>query len=379
MSLRDAFCPARPPCHVSVCPLAAFSKYALMITSFAHNRQSDPRRYAAMGSSTRDKILHVTVVSPDGEVVLNAKFDQPATISIGRGDDCDIRLEQFGKKLSRWHAVVLHDGTDWEFYNLGVNGSYEGGQKVDAVVLREAKVIRLGQHGPIVRFKFSDPVAESTADPTTELDRVPLDDDVTTWIRQIRAGSEEAAQRLWDRYFDDIIDVARNSLRDTSRRVHDEEDVAIVAFRSLLAGISAGRFQGLDHREQLWRLLMVITTRKAAALIERDQSQKRGGGDVRGDSAMSDDNTVPLESRKDDRGFDRLVSEQPAPDIAALVADETRQLMASLDDELSQQIAMLKMEGYTHDEIATKLNVTSRTVERRIKQIREQWQHLVDE
>jgi RNA polymerase sigma factor (sigma-70 family) len=359
----------------------------VMITSFRAddveaNRQATPPFQQAMGNSTQGKVLQITAVSPDGEVILRAKYDSPTTISMGRGVDCDLLFDQFGKKLSRCHAVVLHDGTDWEFYNLGMNGSYESGEKVDSVILRDSNVIRLGKRGPIVQFKFVQPLEDpSTEDPSTEIE-VDLEEDVTTWIRQIRSGDDEAAQRLWDRYFDDILEVARNSLRDSSRRVQDEEDVAIVAFRSLLAGIAAGRFKGLDHREQLWRLLMVITTRKAAALIERDQRQKRGGGDVRGDSAFlgNEEKTIPgqEDSSTLEPGFDGLRSDSPTPDIAAVVADETRQLIASLDDELAQNVAVLKMEGYTHDEIAKKLSCTTRTVERRIKQIREQWQHMAD-
>jgi RNA polymerase sigma factor (sigma-70 family) len=346
-----------------------------MITSFA-TVPSHSKRCQSMGSSA-DKILQVTVVSPDGEVVVREKFEHPTTVSFGRGVDCDIRLENYGKKLSRCHAVLIHDGTEWEFYNLGINGSYESGKQIDSAVLDGSRVIRLGKRGPIIQFKFKEPPLPTDQDTDTAEDTEDgsgFDEGVTDWIRQIKAGDEEAAQRLWDRYADDIVEVARNSLRDSSRRVHDEEDVAIVAFRSLLAGISAGRFKGLDRREQLWRLLMVITTRKAAALIDRDLRQKRGGGNVRGDSAM-----VTGGSSQPDPGFDRLESENPTPDLAAIVADETQQLIASLDDELAQRVAVLKMEGYTHEEIAKQLQCTTRTVERRIKQIREHWQHLVDE
>ena len=77
-------------------------------------------------------------------------------------------------------------------------------------------------------------------------------------------------------------------------------------------------------------------------------------------------------------GFDRLPSEKPTPLVAAAIADEAQNLLASLD-ETSQQIAALKMEGYTHDEVAEKLGVNVRTVERRLKAIREQWQKIVDE
>lgn len=120
---------------------------------------------------------------------------------------------------------------------------------------------------------------------------------------------------------------------------------------------------------------MVITTRKAAAAIEKDHRQKRGGGDVRGDSAVM----LPENEGSVDGGFDRLASENPAPDIAAVMADQTRQLLASLPDETAQRVAALKIEGFTHQEIADKLNVNTRTVERRLKQIRELWQKILSD
>ena len=199
--------------------------------------------------------------------------------------------------------------------------------------------------------------------------------DVTRLIKKVRLGDEAAAQELWDKYSERIVEVARRSLKDSSRRVQDEEDVAVIAFKSLLAGITGGRFPELDHRDQLWRLLMVITTRKAAAAIEKDHRQKRGGGDVRGDSAvMVSENEGSVLG-----GFDGLASENPAPDIAAVMADQTQQLLASLPDETAQKVAALKIEGFTHQEIADKLDITTRTVERRLKQIRELWQKILSD
>ncbi|MGZ0171082.1 MAG: ECF-type sigma factor [Planctomycetales bacterium] len=238
--------------------------------------------------------------------------------------------------------------------------------------------MRLGTRGPILQFMLRDPGVRQDADshvlhedPSSSRDA----SDVTGLIQRVRTGDEIAAQELWNRYSEQIVEVARRSLKDSSRRVQDEEDVAIIAFKSLLAGITAGRFPELDHRDQLWRMLMVITTRKAEAAIEKDHRQKRGGGDVRGDSAVmlhENDSSVL-------GGFDRLASENPAPDIAAVLADQTQQLLASLPDETAQRVAALKIEGFTHQEIADKLDVNTRTVERRLKQIRELWQKILSD
>jgi RNA polymerase sigma factor (sigma-70 family) len=320
--------------------------------------------------------LKVTAVSDGGDVVFQQEFRPPETVSIGRSSESDITLKDQGGKISRCHAVLLHDGECWEYYNLGVNGTYANGEKVDTLIIEHGSVVRLGKRGPILQFMLRNPGARQNAE-SHVLDEDPSvsreASDVTGIIRKVCEGSEDAAQELWNRYSEQIVEVARRSLKDSSRRVQDEEDVAVIAFKSLLAGMTAGRFPELDHRDQLWRLLVVITTRKAAAAIEKDLRQKRGGGDVRGDSAVMNRG----KGGSGLRGFDRLESENPSPDIAAVMADQTRKLLASLPDETAQRIAALKIEGFTHQEIADELHVNTRTVERRLKQIRELWQKIL--
>ncbi len=322
--------------------------------------------------------LKVTVVSNEGDVIFQQEFSPPETVSIGRSSESDVALKEQSGKISRCHAVLLHDGHYWEYYNLGVNCTYANGEKVDTLIVEAGSVVRLGKRGPILQFMLRDPGSKQTADSHVldeGPDGSPDGSEVTRLIKNVRQGDEAAAQELWNKYSERIVEVARRSLKDSSRRVQDEEDVAVIAFKSLLAGITAGRFPELDHREQLWRLLMVITTRKAAAAIEKDHRQKRGGGDVRGDSAvMNQENEGSVLG-----GFDGLASQKPSPDIAAVMADQTQKLLASLPDETAQRVAALKIEGFTHQEIADKLKINTRTVERRLKQIRELWQKILSD
>lgn len=330
------------------------------------------------GTASPMQRLKVTVVSNEGDVIFQQEFRPPDTVSIGRSSDSDVTLKDQGGKISRCHAVLLHDGQCWEYYNLGVNGTYANGEKVDTLFVEPGTVVRLGKRGPILQFMLRDPGSKQSKESHVleeDPDGSNNASDVTGLIKQVRSGDESAAQELWDKYSERVVEVARRSLKDSSRRVQDEEDVAVIAFKSLLAGITAGRFPELDHRDQLWRLLMVITTRKAAAAIEKDHRQKRGGGDVRGDSAL-----IARENEDSVRGgFDRLASGKPSPDIAAIMADQTQQLLTSLPDETAQRIAALKIEGFTHQDIADRLEINTRTVERRLKQIRELWQKILNE
>jgi hypothetical protein len=53
---------------------------------------------------------------------------------------------------------------------------------------------------------------------------------VTRWLAELKAGDPAAAQRLWARYFADLVRLARARLRQAPRAAEDEEDVALSAF-----------------------------------------------------------------------------------------------------------------------------------------------------
>jgi DNA-directed RNA polymerase specialized sigma24 family protein len=55
------------------------------------------------------------------------------------------------------------------------------------------------------------------------------------------------------------------------------------------------------------------------------------------------------------------------------MADECRRLLDCLGDDELRAIALWKMEGYSNDEIAGKLDCTPRTVGRRLQFIRQIW------
>src|SRR5207249_11665632 len=107
-------------------------------------------------------------------------------------------------------------------------------------------------------------------------------DSVTDWIASLKAGDADAAQKLWQRYFESLVRLARGRLRGAPRAMADEEDVALSAFDSFVRGAARGRYPRLDDREDLWRLLVVITERKALDQARHERQQKRGGGKVVG-------------------------------------------------------------------------------------------------
>jgi DNA-directed RNA polymerase specialized sigma24 family protein len=186
---------------------------------------------------------------------------------------------------------------------------------------------------------------------------------VTALIQQLEAGDHEAAQPLWECYYPRLVEQARKHLRGTSRRVADEEDVALSAFDSFCRGAEQGRFPRLADRDGLWALLVLITARKAADYAARERRLKRGAGQVRGDSALT-----PPEG--EGGGFDQVAGDDPAPDLVALLAEEFESLLQRLGDGPLRSIAVWRLEGYDNAEIAARLGHSEVTVRRRLRLIR---------
>jgi DNA-directed RNA polymerase specialized sigma24 family protein len=60
--------------------------------------------------------------------------------------------------------------------------------------------------------------------------------------------------------------------------------------------------------------------------------------------------------------------------LAAIAAEECRRLLELLGDADLRALALAKMEGYTDDEIANQLGCARRTVQRRLRLIRQLWE-----
>jgi DNA-directed RNA polymerase specialized sigma24 family protein len=190
---------------------------------------------------------------------------------------------------------------------------------------------------------------------------------VTHWIGQLKAGDREAAQRLWERYFQRLVGLARKKLRGAKRQAADEEDVALSAFDTFCRGAEHGRFPRLDDRDNLWSVLVLLTARKAWHLVRDEARYKRGGKLVPLADTPSPD--------KEEASLDRLLGREPTPEFAAQVAEEYQLLLTRLEDKELETVAMWKMEGYTSEEIAAKLDCTVRTIERKLRIIRGLWEH----
>jgi DNA-directed RNA polymerase specialized sigma24 family protein len=190
---------------------------------------------------------------------------------------------------------------------------------------------------------------------------------VTRWVAALKAGDAAAAQPLWERYHRRLVGLARRKLESSRRRGADEEDVVQNAFHSFFRGVAGGRFPRLDDRDNLWRLLVVITARKALDQVAHEHSQRRGG------CAAAAGPRMPPGGEGSDSALEQVVGDEPTPAFAAQVAEECRRLLDRLGDDGLRRVAVWKMEGFTNDEIAAKLGRSRRTVTLKLEAIRAIW------
>ncbi|MDR2116036.1 MAG: hypothetical protein LBP87_06620 [Planctomycetaceae bacterium] len=194
-----------------------------------------------------------------------------------------------------------------------------------------------------------------------------MSEQVSNWVLHLADGNEEIARQIWDEYFGRLVRLARRKLDGMPLRDVDEEDVALSAMNSFYHGMIQQKFGNIKNREDLWKLLVTITARKAAAKLRRHYARKRGGGGIRGESVFG---------QKDEpnrNGIGNVLGTEPTPELALAVAENCQILLDKLGDKTLRQIALMTLEGHRTEEIAVKLGCVRRTVERKIERIREIW------
>ncbi len=177
---------------------------------------------------------------------------------------------------------------------------------------------------------------------------------ITRLIRAVQDGSSSAVRPLFSAYFDRLVRLARKRLRNLPGLTGYDEDLALRSFHSVYQRLrDPARPLDLAGRDDLWRLLAARTISRAIDLIRRHRP-----GEAPGDQDLT-----------------QLLTREPTPEEAADAADECRRLLDALREPELRQIALWKVEGYTNEEIAARLDCVPRTVERKVSRIRLLWKH----
>lgn len=192
---------------------------------------------------------------------------------------------------------------------------------------------------------------------------------VTSWLRLLEQGDDDAAQRLWDRYSSEMHKVAQRRMHRLKQRdIVDEEDVVVGAFAAVCLAARKGQLQTVLNRTDLWGLMVVATLQKIGQRVQYTEAGKRQA-----------DKLIRQADGLDEFGsrLERVACDADGPQSEAVHAERVEQLMARLPNPDLRALAILKLAGHTNDEIAKELGFTRRTIQRMLNLIRISWDDLL--
>src|SRR5262245_2236059 len=176
-------------------------------------------------------------------------------------------------------------------------------------------------------------------------------------MARLRAGDEEAAAVVFNRFARQLVRLAQSQFASGLRPRADAEDIVQSVYRSFFTRQGRGQFHLFDW-DSLWGLLTVITVRKCANRLKYLRRECRDLG-----------REVPLEDAggPEARGWQALARE-PSPPEAAILAETVEELMRGLDDRERTMLA-LSLQGYTVQEVSPQVGRSERTVQRLLERV----------
>jgi RNA polymerase sigma-70 factor (ECF subfamily) len=176
-------------------------------------------------------------------------------------------------------------------------------------------------------------------------------DSIPALAQRLRSGDPRAAEEVFARYAQQLIQVADRHLnRKMAGRV-DGEDVIQSVFRTFFRRNVQGEFQ-INSSPQIWRLLVKITVRKAHAMARYHTAGVR---DI-GAESPDGENAWLLAA----------ASHEPGPEEAVILVDQIEVMLRGLPESYYRVLEM-RLHGESVIEIAAELGVSRQTVYRALE------------
>ncbi len=176
-----------------------------------------------------------------------------------------------------------------------------------------------------------------------------------------RRGDSEAVSVLVRQYSSRLMAVAGNLLSAQVRRRVDHEDIVQSALFTFFRRVEQGEFDIRDP-EDIWRLLVTITVRKAQTQGRRHSAEQRAP--AREASAT---------------WLVAAMSREPGPVEAIVLSEIVEDLTRWLEQEKYGEILERILRGEAKADIARDLGLSKRTVDRVLFRIREKLESQIGE
>jgi RNA polymerase sigma-70 factor (ECF subfamily) len=164
---------------------------------------------------------------------------------------------------------------------------------------------------------------------------------------RLQAGEDDAATALYTRYAHRLMELANRSRGDDLSARVDAEDIVQSVFRTFFRRVSDGHYL-IPEGEELWKLLLVIALNKVRMIAEHHRAAKR---DVTRTRSM-DNHDVGNPT-----------------DASEVLRMTIHDVLDSLP-EPHQQVVNARIDGYEIGEIAQRVSLSRRSVERILQSFR---------
>jgi RNA polymerase sigma factor (sigma-70 family) len=174
-------------------------------------------------------------------------------------------------------------------------------------------------------------------------------------MQRIRAGSQDAARELCDHYGPHILRVIRKKLNKRLRSKYDSSDFTQAVWASFFANLPDD--PTLDRPEALAGFLAKLTQNKVIDVFRHHcQTQKHN---INRECSLDDPATSPAAN---------LIAPQPTPSQVAVAKEQWDRLLKG-QPACYRPILVLLLHGHTHQEIARKLGMSEKTIQRLVRSL----------
>src|SRR5690349_17972640 len=171
-----------------------------------------------------------------------------------------------------------------------------------------------------------------------------------------RQGDQDAARQIVERYIDRLLVLARRRISQRLASRVDAEDIVQSVFRSFFVRAKDGRFV-FAEQDDLCKLLVRITLHKTLRQVAFHKAAKR-------DASAETDQGEHHQER-----LLALLDREPTPEAEVAFLDQLEHFFGQLRPQ-EREILEMRLQGFSNDEIAKKLNIYDRKIRRVIEHVR---------
>jgi pSer/pThr/pTyr-binding forkhead associated (FHA) protein len=109
-------------------------------------------------------VITLTLLHPLQSVAVQSwEFKDEPSIKIGRATDNEVVL--YSAVVSRHHVEIRQSGKGgWEVINIGSNGTYIDGERVEQTAALDGMIVRLAKSGPKILLKIESDSNQEQSD-----------------------------------------------------------------------------------------------------------------------------------------------------------------------------------------------------------------------